>query len=446
MIAIQKGGHCFEPLAKKMTPKIATWLNLSLLIASRWPCEAFSVAHAGLHLATVAHAQSTVVRRSTASDILFSSPVDAPSNGVQNDSIDKFAADLTKVLHELRGAEKDPTIPKIFRETPLPSFSNTWTIEDWNRHNSRWRYVDYILHFPNSRMLRRVFPQLFVVVAWSAVAAVLCSKNVGLLGKIMLPLTPLSLVSSFVAVLLTLRSNQGLDRLNQGRKAFGEVVLYTRDTAQLIAAFVFPKDPRLALKLLRHVAIFGWLLKGFLRGDALNGTDEDLIRTMLEPDDADYVLAQRKRPVAVVTRLRQVIGHLAEEGQLSTAEEIALDHTTQELNHCIMTTERIRASPIPPLYTTHAGRLLLFYLFFLPLALRGGGMLDAVGTVITTAAVGFAMLGLDEISHLLEQPFRLMPLYQLSKNSMRDVGDALVLRPPALDGSRAGTVKPPGYW
>lgn len=42
------------------------------------------------------------------------------------------------------------------------------------------------------------------------------------------------------------------------------------------------------------------------------------------------------------------------------------------------------------------------------------------------------MLGLDEISHLLEEPFRLMPLYHLSKNSMKDVADAFVCMPPPL--------------
>lgn len=279
----------------------------------------------------------------------------------------------------------------------------------------------------------------------------LCSKEVGFLSKVTLPLTPLSLVSTFVAALLTLRSNQGLDRFNTGRNSFGQVVLYTRDMAQLIASNIYPRDKQLGLLLLRHIALFGWLLKNFLRGEKVTGTDEDIIRAMLpHPPDADFILRQRKKPVAVVSRLRQVIHYMADKGQLHTAEELALDHTSQELNHCIMTTERIRASPIPPLYTAHAGRLLIFYLFFLPLALRGSGMLNGLATIITSAATAFAMLGLDEISHLLEQPFRLMPLYHLSKNAMKDVGDALVCMPPPLPGSEDQTIEyivhPPPYW
>ena len=291
-----------------------------------------------------------------------------------------------------------------------------------------------------------------VLVTWSIIATWLFSKNCNLLQKFTLPLTPLSLVSTFVAALLTLRSNQGLERLNQGRIAFGKVVLYTRDMAQLIAAFVYPHDKELGLKCLRHVSLVGWLLKHFLRGGPM---DEDIIHAMLSPADANFIVRQRKPPVAIVTRLRQVFHHMADQHKLSTAAEIALDHTALALNECITTTERIVASPIPPLYTAHTGLLLTFYLFCLPLALRGSGLLNAIGTVVTTTVVGYAMLGLDEISHLLEQPFKLMPLYQLSKNSMRDVGDAIVLQPPPLyddDSSSlaietlASAAHPPTYW
>jgi predicted membrane chloride channel (bestrophin family) len=365
------------------------------------------------------------------------------SNG--DDSIEEFEKDVATVLKVLRPGEKDPTIPALFRRDLFPSFCHTWSLKDWDIHTTRWRYVRFVLYFPTSRLARRILPQLSIVVAWSALVSYLCSRNVGVITKVSLPLTPLSLVSTFVAALLTLRSNQGLDRLNMGRLSVGKAVLYTRDAASLIVTMIYPKNPQLALKLLRHVALYGWLLKGFLRGPEVNGDDQDIIRTMLRNnhEDIDYVLAQRKSPMAVVMRLRQVVQYLSDRHVINTAEELALDHTTQELNHCLMTTERIRASPIPPLYTSHTGRLLMFYLFFLPLALCGSGTLDGLTTVLTTTATAYAMLGLDEISFLLEQPFRLMPLFQLSKNSMTDVADTAVIRPPpipcvGLDGSIEG--------
>jgi ion channel-forming bestrophin family protein len=392
-----------------------------------------------------------------------SASVDMYGRPLYVDSLERFAADLRTVLHEMRNSREDPTIKGIFSDKHYfsayrpPSFTRIWSIKDWDRHLSRWRYLDNLIYFPTSRLLWRCLPAVLVVVVWSivacrlmplpssamsldavktaaAAAAAAAPKTVGtsLIKRVVLPLTPLSLVSTFVAALISLRSNQGLSRLGEGRQAFGKVVLYTRDMAQLTAAAVYPKNQYLGLKLARHVSLFAWLLKNFLRGESVNGTDEDIIRVMLSPDpaDAEYILSQRKKPVAVVTRIRQVI---SEGVHLNTAEEIAMDHTAHELNHCITTCERIVASPIPPLYTAHTGRLLMFYLFFLPLALRGSMLLpNAISTVLTTAAVAYAMIGLDEMSFLTEQPFRLMPLWHLSKNSMRDVGDALCCQPPRL--------------
>ena len=74
--------------------------------------------------------------------------------------------------------------------------------------------------------------------------------------------------------------------------------------------------------------------------------------------------------------------------------------------------------------------------------------MNPTGTMVTVLAVGYAMLGLDEISHLMEQPFRLTPLYHLCKKTMRDVGDSFCLSPPSLDDSknRRYDPQPPPYW
>lgn len=44
------------------------------------------------------------------------------------------------------------------------------------------------------------------------------------------------------------------------------------------------------------------------------------------------------------------------------------------------------------------------------------------------------MFGLDEISHLFEQPFRVIPMYAISKRSMLAVADAFACQPPELEG------------
>ena len=158
----------------------------------------------------------------------------------EDDTLEKYEQDVTKVLKEIRGSPVDPTIRADFR-TPKSCFSNIWTLETWKRHTSRWRYLRCITSIPTSRLMRRILPQLFVLLFWTCCGIRFSAK------VIEIPMTSLSLVSTFVAFLLTLRSNQGLSRLGDGRMAWGRVVSHTRDLSLLVATYVYPKDKKLGL-------------------------------------------------------------------------------------------------------------------------------------------------------------------------------------------------------
>ncbi|KAL3941133.1 MAG: hypothetical protein SGBAC_004472 [Bacillariaceae sp.] len=368
---------------------------------------------------------------------------------VAEDSVEQFAADIHKVLVHLRGEQYDPTVDSAFHKAKRPTFAVTWNHEMWDDHTSRWRFVSSIIHWHHSALAKRIAPQMCILMIWTSMGIGIVKSRATPLSQIDLPMTSLSLLSGFVASLLALRCNQGLERMLEARQAFGKVVFYARDLASVIRHEIYPLAPRTGLKLARHLSIFAWLLKNFLRGSRANGSDEDLIRTMLPCQaDADYVLVQRKKPVAITSRLRQSMHFLCNHCNISVADELGIDMSIQYLEESIMLTERIVASPIPPLFTSHASRLLTFYLFFLPLALQGSGSLTPVGTFVTVLAVGYAMLGLDEISYLMEQPFKLSPLYHLCKKAMRDVADQFCLNIPSfIESESEGYIPiPPPYW
>jgi ion channel-forming bestrophin family protein len=320
------------------------------------------------------------------------------------------------------------------------SFSNYWGLEEWALHSSRQRFQRYIISFPKSRLLRRLFPQLSVLCIWSVVAVLIAHFRPGVFSTVQVPLTSLSLVSTFVAALQTLRSDKGLSRLSEGRLAMARMVLYTRDTALLINNYILQHDLRLGIKAARHLALFGWLLKCHLRDTADDANAEQLIRTLLsggddqqrEEVDAKYVLGERKKPVAILNRLRQIMSSMSTRKLITTTEHRLIEDNIRELDAVITVGERIRSTPIPPIYAGHSTRLMMLYLFFLPLALLGASM-NGISTIAVTMVVGYAMLGLDEMSHMFEQPFRFMPLHQLARVSTLDVADAFCRPPPPLD-------------
>jgi predicted membrane chloride channel (bestrophin family) len=308
--------------------------------------------------------------------------------------------------------------------------THIWKDEDWQRQMSRWRYLREVVYMFQSRLLKRIAPALSVTLAWTFVVGQLVAHKHPVTQNIQVSLTSLSLVSTFVAALLTLRSNQGLGRLSEGRKAWGRVISMSRDTAQSLATYMYPHNPQLGLLagkkrythflqytysinihlfthlilldiIARHLSIFGWLLKCRLREGS---HDSDIIHSMLPMSpDREYVLSQRKRAVASLQRIRQIIAYMGP--QLPLAAHLSLEKNIWELNRMYGRCERVKGSCIPPLYTAHVTRLLVFYIFLLPIALGTAGI-SIVPNMITTAGVAFAMLGLDEIGHILEQPFR----------------------------------------
>ena len=136
-----------------------------------------------------------------------------------------FSTNIAHVLSTLRREEydSDPTIPAVYRRQPIYDRKD-W----WDEHTSSRRYLKYLVDFPHkSQLLRRVVPQLLVMVVWSGLAIWMCSYDV-FVAKLQIGLGPMSLVSAFVASLLTLRGNQGLNRLRDARNAIGHVGVQLR--------------------------------------------------------------------------------------------------------------------------------------------------------------------------------------------------------------------------
>lgn len=225
----------------------------------------------------------------------------------------------------------------------------------------------------------------------------------------------------------------------------GSVVHITRDTSTLIATYFGDKDDRLKLKAARLLALFGWSLKQHLRETKTTNDVYEVLLSSHHEADARFVMSDRKAPAAILRRLRQIIAKAFANGTIGGNEQRLLEQNLQSLDKALATCDRVKSTPIPPVYGSHASRLMVFYLAFLPMALLS--FLPVRGTIEVTIMVGYAMLGLDEISHLFEQPFKFMPLYQIAKVSMMDSADAFCRPPPSLDRNDAVLQdKRPLYW
>ena len=96
------------------------------------------------------------------------------------------------------------------------TISRLWDLETWARHQKVGRYWRHLRKWPRSTTARLVLPVCVAFSLWSCVAHALRTRY---FPNFAAPLAPLTLISSAVALLLTLRMNLSLLRLQESRLA-----------------------------------------------------------------------------------------------------------------------------------------------------------------------------------------------------------------------------------
>jgi predicted membrane chloride channel (bestrophin family) len=95
----------------------------------------------------------------------------------------------------------------------------------------------------------------------------------------------------------------------------------------------------------------------------------------------------------------------------------SLDEQVQRLCGALGSCERIVKTPLPTGFTRHSSRLLFIWSNSLPFALYP--VLGPFGTLPTALLTVYAVLGIEDLSVQLEEPFDILPLRQYS-DSMFD--------------------------
>ena len=322
----------------------------------------------------------------------------------------------------------DFSAPLIMASAGGSSYTRLWNPETWKRHTLSHPHVRYFRHswrWRYSTTAHKVLPATLLTATWALlVSCIVRVSPASILVKVANGCSvALSALTAPLALLLTLRTNAALGRLNETRLAWGRLVLYARSNASLLRTYALPLFPEDAILAANHVAIFGWLLKSQLRGEDRN-KELEVMKAVLGSDSADYKwLASHPRPVwAITVRLCQIVAAVADKypGQYIVAYNL-LEEGIANFEGVVEVNERILASPIPPTYSRHLSRILTTWLAALPIALVGCGV-PVLGVVISSALLSYVMIGLDEIGMEIEHPFSLLPLQQLAGAAQNGVG------------------------
>ena len=343
----------------------------------------------------------------------------------KGDSVEQFLKDM----NHLKTLDNPLLTPTHTRTDS--SYTRTWTNEDWVRHQVRsfFRYKRHCLSWTKSPTARAVLPTVFVVCLWASLVSLVTSRTPILQVFIQKAsfFSGMAAFSAPISLLLALRTNRAMDRLLDARRQFGIMARAVLSLASLTTVYIAPVDLDKALLLGRYLCIYGWIMKGCVRGE----DDTSVCRALLPPEEAQWLSNTfSDTPTSILLRLRQVIASVVDKLPLSAAT--AMEESICELETVLGVCKRLLGSPIPPTYTRHTSRVLCLFLGFLPVAMVGSGV-SFLATLLNCALISYVFVGIDEIGVEIEHPFPLLPMYHLSSAIQNNVANqflSMAMGPP----------------
>jgi putative membrane protein len=231
--------------------------------------------------------------------------------------------------------------------------------------------------------------------------------------------TPFTVVGLALSIFIGFRNNTVYSRYWEARTLWGALINASRTLARQLVTYVAPVDPGESAEarafvrevLLRHIG-FVHAFRHHLRNDEPCVALDPYVA----PDELEQMRRARNVPSAVLHRQGERLHDAWRRGWIRDLHLTALDQTMTDVTNVLGGCERIKNTPIPPVYTYLAHLIIVGYCSLLPF-----GMVAVTGlfTPLVVLCIGFAFLILDRISFLIETPFGMrvndLPLGAMSR-------------------------------
>jgi len=294
-------------------------------------------------------------------------------------------------------SSKEPGFRRLFTHETWARYTGEAPLARWRRNMVYWRF---------SSVTRAVIPLCLWVFAFSlAVTTALPAFAPGFAKRAASMWIALSLQGTAIGLLMVFRTNEAYRRLAEAREQWGKLLMLLREVSTK-ASVSLPYDA--TCEVARYLCAFTWSLRDKLRdGD----TRDDILSTLLPPAECAWVLSQRSRPLAILSRIRRLLYAEHDSGVLSAHMHYFLETDVKEIDAVVESCERLFSSPIPPNMARHGMRSLTIWLLGLPIVLCTA--MPPLIVSLWTAATAYIYFGIDELGAQVEQPFQIMPLWQL---------------------------------
>jgi putative membrane protein len=218
-----------------------------------------------------------------------------------------------------------------------------------------------------------------------------------------LPDIPLSIFGGVIGVLAGFRNSSSYARWWEARTIWGAVVNNSRSFARdVLSMLTVPEASEVKRKLVLLQIAYVHALRNHLRRSS---PWEDL-EPLLSAGEIKWLRMHENVPLAIQQNIASMVAYCHEMGWIDSIRWASLNRTLSILMDCQGASERIKNTPMPPMYDMFIRRFINIYCLLLPLGMVASlRLLTPVGSTF----VGFIFLALDQIGRDLEAPFENLP-------------------------------------
>jgi len=247
-----------------------------------------------------------------------------------------------------------------------------------------------------------------------------------------LPLTPFTILTPSLGLLLAFRTNQSYKRWDEARKFWGLNINHTRDLNRMATAWygnqkdfdgtIFfedktkqlpPIDPAERQYLLGQVSLMTWAFVRSMKRH-LSPPDEDEddfaaeIRARLTAEQADAIISATHRPNRALYDLSVAIEKLP----MHFVRKDSINTNLSIFEDTLGGSERLLSSPVPLFYSRHTARFVATWLVLLPFALYEpfANSWNHAVMIPASAFIAVCLFGIEELATQLEEPFTILPM------------------------------------
>lgn len=208
-----------------------------------------------------------------------------------------------------------------------------------------------------------------------------------------------TMVGAALGLLLVFRTNTSYDRYWEGRKLLGSSINRLRDLLRQVAGSVQGLEgQQLCTELRRQLILFFGLQRQYLR----NERDLSEFSELMTDEEKAQLEPLNVRPVAYLAGISRLLAAAYARGAFNSEIYRNIDQNLTALVDNLGGAERILKTPVPFAYAQHIKGFLFIFCFTLPFVLA-----EPTGrwNPLASAAVAYALFGIEEIGVEIEDPF-----------------------------------------